>query len=77
MPFIYAPAESSLRLGDDNLNVSMGNSFNSSCSGWERRSKASARFTELCYRWARASLWLCPSSNGSTSCNVDLSVCVV
>lgn len=47
MPFIYTPAGSSLCLGDDNLNVSTGNSSNSSCSGRERRSQASAQFIEL------------------------------
>lgn len=47
MPFIYAPAGSSPRLGDDNLNVRMGNSLNSSRSGGERRSGAPAQFIEL------------------------------
>lgn len=43
----YPPAGSSLRFGDDNLNVSVGNSFNSSYLGGERRSRAAAEFIEL------------------------------
>lgn len=47
MPFIYTLAGLSRRFRDDNLNVSIGNSFNSSCSGGERRSQGSAQFIEL------------------------------
>lgn len=43
----YPPAGSAPRLGDDNLNVSVGNSFNSSYLGGERRSRAAAQFIEL------------------------------
>lgn len=54
MPFISVPAGSSPLPGDDNLNVSMGNYFNSSSSGKERRSHAAAWCIEshacaLCY----------------------------
>lgn len=54
MPFISMPAGSSPLPGDDNLNVSMGNYFNSSSSGKERRSHAAAWCIEshvcaLCY----------------------------